>query len=93
MNIPMALSGSTYLKNKTLRTLATTILNFFNPKLTEDQENYLTLNRLKTRFIKKLHWLLESAGLDFYLTRLENPCFSCNFAGKYTILYLWIFLL
>jgi hypothetical protein len=57
----MALSGSICLKNKILRTLATTILNFFNPKLTEDRENYLTLNHLKIRFIKKLHWLLESA--------------------------------
>jgi hypothetical protein len=57
----MALSGRIYLKNKILRTLTTATLNFFNPKLTEDRENYLTLMRLKTGFIEKLHWLLESA--------------------------------
>jgi hypothetical protein len=53
MNILMVLSGSIYLKNKILRTLATTILNFFNPKLTEDRENYLTFESPKDSFYKK----------------------------------------
>jgi hypothetical protein len=60
----MALSGSIYLKNKSLRTLATAILNFFNPKLTEDRENYLTFDAPTEWFYKKValvNWLLESA--------------------------------